>query len=358
MEEIIDLNQLRSVDGLPVRGISMSVLSERLTREHIERAIRRGRYHGTSDIEEFWRNSRCVVPDGTAWTPTLAGIMCFGVNPQELFPSAVVSLMHYPGTYVHSGELLNRARIGGTIIEQIQHVQTYLFTNMRQGGRLVEHSFERIDSPQFPLVAVREAIVNALVHRDYTDMGSTIDVHMFSTHLQITNPGGLVAGLTINLLSLLHKSRNPVIANILRQAGLNEEAGQGVKTILREYELVGLTRPIFEELDGVAFRITMVGHAPDLYDTGAFARLEPRKRHIITFVRSHQLVTSADIRNYLGSIGNPIQERQIQRYLTELVALGLLIRHRNQRTTTYQIANTASLQMDMYKANGGHHERD
>jgi ATP-dependent DNA helicase RecG len=116
MEEALDLNQFRSMDGLPVRGISLSVLDERLTREHLERAIQRGRYRGTSDIEEFWRSNRCIALDGNTWTPTLAGIICFGINPQEFFPSAVVSLMHYPGTYVHSGELLNRARIAGTII--------------------------------------------------------------------------------------------------------------------------------------------------------------------------------------------------------------------------------------------------
>jgi len=353
MEDIIDLNQLRSIDGLPVRGITIDVLSERMTREHIERATQRGRYHGTSDTEEFWRHNRCIVLDGTTWTPTLAGIMCFGSNPQECFPSAVVSLMHYPGTYVHAGEVLSRARLGGTIIEQIQQVQTYLLANMRQRGRIAEQSFERTDAPQFPHAAVREAIVNALVHRDYTDLGSTIDVHMFSTHLQITNPGGLVAGLTIDLLPIIHKSRNPVIANILRQAGLNEEAGQGVKTILREYELAGLTRPIFEDLEGVAFRVTMIGHAPDLYDTGAFARLEPRQRHILTFVRVNRSATSAQIRSHLMSIGSPVQERQVQRYLTELVDIGLLTRHRSQRTTTYQLADATPLQMDMYTAING-----
>jgi ATP-dependent DNA helicase RecG len=228
---------------------------------------------------------------------------------------------------------------------------------MRQGGRLIEQSFERTDAPQFPHAAVREAIVNALVHRDYTDMGSTVDVHMFSTHLQITNPGGLVAGLTIDLLSFIHKSRNPVIANILRQAGLNEEAGQGVKTILREYEQAGLSRPIFEDLQGVAFRITMVGHAPDLYDTSAFARLEPRQRHILAFIRAQQQATTSAIRAHLATIGDPIQERQAQRHLTDLVDLGLLVRNRSQRTTTYRLADATPLQMDLYVANEGRNER-
>lgn len=348
MEDVLDLNQLRSVDSLPVRGVSIDVLDQRLTREHIDRATQRGRYSGTADVEEFWRQSRCVARDGATWAPTLAGIVCFGANPQEFFPSAVVSLMHYPGTYVHSGELLNRARVTGTIIEQIQRVQTYLFANMRQGGHLIENSFERVDVPQFPHAAVREAIVNALVHRDYTDMGSTVDVHLFSTHIQITNPGGLLAGITVDLLPSIHKSRNPVIAAILRQAGLSEEAGQGVKTILREYELGGLPRPIFEDLRGVAFRVTLVGHAPELYDTGAFARLDPRKRRILAFIRTHQPVTSAHVRDHLAEIGDPIQERQAQRQLTDLVEMGMLVRNRAQRTTTYHLSDATPLQMDLF----------
>lgn len=350
MEDALDLNQLRTVDSLPVRGVSPTVLDERLTREHLDRATQRGRYSGTTDIEEFWRVTRCLARDGNTWTPTLAGIICFGSNPQEFFPSAVVSLMHYPGTYVHSGEVLNRARVAGTIIEQIQRVQTYLFANMRQGGRLVENSFERVDVPQFPHAAVREAIVNALVHRDYTDMGSTVDVHLFSTHIQITNPGGLLAGLTVDLLPSIHKSRNPVVAAILRQAGLSEEAGQGVKTIFREYELAGLSRPIFEDLKGLAFRVALVGHAPELYDTGTFARLDPRKRHILAFVRTHQPTTSSDVRTHLTQLGDPIQERQAQRQLTDLVEMGLLVRNRSQRTTTYQLSDATPLQMDLFGA--------
>jgi ATP-dependent DNA helicase RecG len=347
MDDVLDLNQLRSVDSMPVRGVGVSALDERLTREHLDRAIQRSRYAGTTDVEEFWRMSRMIARDGDTWTPTLAGLVCFGANPQEFFPSAVVSLMHYPGAYVHSGEVLNRARVAGTIIEQIQRVQTYLFASMRQGGRLAENSFERIDLPQFPHAAVREAIVNALVHRDYTDMGSSVDVHLFSTHIQITNPGGLLAGITVDLLPSIHKSRNPIIAAILRQAGLSEEAGQGVKTILREYEIAGLTRPIFEDLKGLAFRVTLAGHAPELYDTGTLSRLDPRKRHILAFIRTHQPASSSEIRSHLAQMGDPIQERQAQRQLTDLVEMGLLVRNRGQRTTTYELSATTPLQMDL-----------
>ena len=348
-DDVLDLNQIRSVDSRPVRGVSPTALDERLTREHLDRASQRGRYTGITDVEEFWRTSRMIARDGDTWTPTIAGIICFGTNPQEFFPSAVVSLMHYPGAYVHSGDLINRARVTGTIIEQIQRVQTYLFANMRQGGRLAENSFERVDFPQFPHAAVREAIVNALVHRDYTDMGSTVDVHLLSTHIQITNPGGLLAGLTVDLLPSVHKSRNPVIAAILRQAGLSEEAGQGVKTILREYEIAGLTRPVFEDLKGVAFQVSLAGHAAELYDTGTFAYLEPRKRHIIAFVRANQPTSSTEIRAHLAHLGDPLQERQAQRQLTDLVEMGILIRNRNRRTTTYQLAPTTPLQIDFYR---------
>jgi ATP-dependent DNA helicase RecG len=346
-EDVLDIAQYRSIDSRPIQGLGIELLDRERTAEYIKRAVERGRYNGPTEVEAYWRECRCVALDGDILRPTLTGIICFGHNPQQIFPSAVVSLMHYPQSYVHSGEVLHRERVDGSIFTQLTRVNDYLISHMRRGMALIPGNLERVDLPQFPPPALREGIVNALVHRDYTNSGATVDVWLFSTHLQITNPGGLVAGVTIDLLPSVHQSRNPAIAGILRQAGLSEEAGQGVKTILREYEMAGLQKPVFEDLKSF-FKVTFPGQAPEYYAIGPFATLPQRERLILTLIRKHGQLSTNEIQALLDGQGDPIGNRQVMRHLSDLVDLQLVRRYRHGRQTIYALTESAPQQMDLF----------
>jgi hypothetical protein len=107
-------------------------------------------------------------------------------RPLELEQPPFDSLVHYAGRYVHSNEVTHRDRIGGTIFDQANRVQEYLFSNMRKGMNLENlrrGSLEREDVYQWPLPGVREALVNLLGHRDYTQRGMVADVLMFPSHI-------------------------------------------------------------------------------------------------------------------------------------------------------------------------------
>ena len=132
MTDYIDLQKLRSIDSLPIRGVGPEHLDPEKTAEHITRAVERRRYRGPAGVEAFWKNTGCLAEDDNDLCTTIAGIMCFGRNPQSVFPNAIISLVHYAGSYVHSNEVLNRDRIDGTIFDQASRVQEYLFNNMRK----------------------------------------------------------------------------------------------------------------------------------------------------------------------------------------------------------------------------------
>ena len=356
MTDYIDLQKLRSIDSLPIRGVGPEHLDPEKTAEHITRAVERRRYRGPAGVEAFWKNTGCLAEDDNDLCTTIAGIMCFGRNPQSVFPNAIISLVHYAGSYVHSNEVLNRDRIDGTIFDQASRVQEYLFNNMRKGMNLENlhrGSLEREDVYQWPLPAVREALVNLLGHRDYTQRGVVADVLMFPTHILMTNPGGLPAGVTVDRIAEVHESRNPIIAEILRQAGLGEEAGQGVDTILREYERARLPRPQFEDLDHKFFRVTLVGRAPEtFYEGGVYAKLTDRQRRILAIVRTlGGQATAQQITGQLNTTGDPIQHRQVNRETTQLIEIGLLRRVGGSHQTQYELTENTPTQASFFSPN-------
>lgn len=111
--------------------------------------------------------------------------------------------------------------------------------------------------PEYPPVAVREAIVNAVVHADYSQRGAPIRIAIFDDRLEIENPGILVPGLTLrDVLGGVSKLRNRVIGRVFRELGLIEQWGSGITRIREACRSAGLAEPLFEEA-GMRFRVTL-----------------------------------------------------------------------------------------------------
>lgn len=342
MNEYIDLEKLRSVDNIPVRGVTIDQLDPEKTDTHIRRAIERRRWSGTTSIEDFWRAAGCIAEDNGELCATIAGIMCFGHAPQTIFPNAVVSLVHYHGDVAHSNEVFVRERIGGTVFDQSSRLQKHFEEHNPRGQQLTRGSFERQDVEQFPFAAVREAMINMIVHRDYRDRLATSDVLMYRNWMSLSNPGGLLPGMTVGMLEQVHKSRNPVIAELLRQAGLSEEAGQGIDTILQEYARAGLPRPVFEDINGAFFRVTVQGRAFEAFaKTGVYATLSDRQRLILSILRTAGALSSAEITARLNVEGDMVQARQVLRDLNDkddgLITRGLIEQRGRSHATRYQL---------------------
>lgn len=166
-------------------------------------------------------NLRVVAEDdGGTMRPTLAGLLALGEYPQKYFPRLNVSFAAYPGTTKASfagQRFLDSADFVGPIPFMIADAVAAVTRNMRTAS-FVEGAF-REDVPDYPREAVREAVANALMHRDYSSesWGTQVQVNMFADRLEILSPGGLYGTVTVDTLGTLGVSstRNEFLSKIL-----------------------------------------------------------------------------------------------------------------------------------------------
>jgi len=194
--------------------------------------------------------------------PTIAGVMSFSKYPQGYFPQLCITAVSVPGTEM--GELgddgerfIDNQRITGAIPEMIDLAVDFVRRNSRS-KTIVDDDGKRRDKPEYPPRAVREAVLNALVHRDYSIHSQNVPVRieMYRDRMEIINSGGLYGKITIDSLGKVHPdTRNAVLANILELLGVTENRYSGIPTIRHECASIGLPAPIFEVRRG-EFRVT------------------------------------------------------------------------------------------------------
>ena len=188
-----------------------------------------------------------------AWTPTVAGLLLFGRAPQRLLPQAQVKVARFRGDDV-TGLIVDRAEIGGAVGPLIEAVTQFVTRNMRVGG-VIEGLYRR-DVPEYPIQAVREAVTNAIAHRDYRLAGQKVQVRMFDDRLEIESPGGLAGPVTLDTLETRRYSRNPRLAQAMYTLRLVEEMGTGIRRIKRALGALGSGPPTFVS-DRAAFLIRL-----------------------------------------------------------------------------------------------------
>jgi predicted HTH transcriptional regulator len=313
---------LRSVDSLPVRMTNRDMLDLDRVVAHIARARERDRYNGPTDPTEYLFNKQCLVTEGAETLATPAGILCFGRHPQQIFARAVVDIGHYRGVTPLSFEVLHLEKdIGGTIFDQIERVETYLWTNTHHGMTVNDSSIERIEIHEYPRVVIRELVVNMLAHRDYTNILSSARVQVFRDRIEWLSPGGLAPGVTVSNILVAQASRNPAILSILYEAGYVEAIGQGLDTVVTVLEREDMQPPHFED-EGSFFLVTVVGRPLDTFYSGdTYTRLTNRQRRILSIIRGRGEISSRDI---AADLTEHATQRSIQRDIKALLSLGLI----------------------------------
>lgn len=209
---------------------------------------------------------RCLSLQGfvTDGHPTVTGLLMFGVYPQGFFPGLCITAVSVAGmeigTVGESGtRFIDNKRIEGSIRQMRDEAVAFVMRNMKTSTTIDERTGNRIDRLEYPVVAIREIIINALVHRDYsihTD-NCPVTIKMFSDRIEVENPGGLYGRNRIETLGEFGAdTRNPYLANALEVIGQTENRYSGVPTIKHSMEEAGLQPPKFESAYGV-FRVTL-----------------------------------------------------------------------------------------------------
>lgn len=221
--------------------------------------------------------------------PTLCTLLLFGIYPQAFLPQFHISATSIPGTQIGQTSLtgarfFDTERIEGTLLEMLDRALAFVERNTRK-ETIINERGQRTDVHEFPETAVREALLNALVHRDYSVWTERlpIDLQLFTDRLVIKNPGGLYGGMTIDQLGQKRAdTRNPRIAQAMELLGATENRYSGVPTIQRLLSEAGLPEPVFEDFRD-SFSVTF--SRPDLgqklaYETKSAFRDEPNLKEL------------------------------------------------------------------------------
>lgn len=184
---------------------------------------------------------------------TLSAAMLFSPYPQAYFPQLCITAIVVPGKEM--GELgkagerfLDNQRIEGNIPDMLNAAIKFVRKNMRTKTIINPESGLREDRPDYPTIAIREAIVNALVHRDYSihTEGMPIQIIMYEDRMEIRNPGGIYGRIRVDQLGKVQpNTRNPVLASSLEVLGVTENRYSGIPTIKKEMKRYNLYEPEF-----------------------------------------------------------------------------------------------------------------
>ena len=214
----------------PVAGVTFDDLSLNLVREHLQVAVERRDYNGTTDPVEYLLQHQAIVegPDGML-LPTLAGILAFAREPDRWVSASGIDVAQFSGPLPHSTDLIFSKQMRGNLDALIDRTVELLWARSEHRYRL--EGAERIEEHAYPLVVLRELTVNAIVHRDWSQTGSRVRIQMFPDRIEWLSPGGLPPGVTVETLRDEQVSRNPALAQILYQAGKVETFGMGIDTV-------------------------------------------------------------------------------------------------------------------------------
>lgn len=194
---------------------------------------------GKLSWDQLLTNVRVLAHDAQGTLrPTVAGLLCFGKDPQAHLRSAAIQAAVYRDERRHSDDLIHSSEIGGRVQDQIDEAVAFVDRFMLRPAR---KDVGRRDFPQYVLGVVLEAIVNAVAHRDYSIAGSKIRLFMYSDRLEILSPGGLPNSLTLESLPYRQFTRNQLLVSFLAKMTSRrdhtrfiETRGEGVVRILEE----------------------------------------------------------------------------------------------------------------------------
>ena len=202
-------------------------------------------------LERLALGQHFAVALGDELVPTVAGVLLFGLQPQLGHPEWGLSAVKFSGVEI-SDPISDRVDIEGRLDEMLQEVETFVLRNMRTAAVFDENNpIRRIDLAEYPISAVRESVVNALAHRDYSQP-ARVNLRIYDDRLELTNPGPLPARL--NLDELIYQGgisfpRNPIIAGVMREWGFMEQVGRGLVHIRRQMQELGSEEPQFKSTD-------------------------------------------------------------------------------------------------------------
>ncbi len=333
----------------PARNATMDDIDLEKVKAYLAVRSANGRHpNRLKDRERVLIGMECAIKtnDGSV-IPTHAGLLFFGVHPQEQIIQSDVACVLFRET-IGASRYADRRIVTGTLQELIDGAEVFLSRYIAVGARM--EGFKRIDIPEYSLEVLREAVINAVVHRDYSKRGESVRVFFYPDRVEVHSPGLLLPGITVEQMErgeVQSKLRNPVLAGLLKDIpGYMERLGSGIRFMLDETARLGLPAPTFRETGEfvVTFQKapallsptpqpSVAYKAETLWSEGVQTQAQPeiviqnrqteqREQRLVkavSYVHEHGFITNAIYRQLAG-----VSDRTATRDLETLVERGRL----------------------------------
>ncbi len=264
--------------------------------------------------------------------PTMAGLLLFGRNPQAFAPQSGVVFVRFlnnePRGEDGAAGYGRREELTGPLPRIIERAWNLVYAEMYRGATIP--SLEREERVEYPRFAVREAIINAVCHRDYRIKGRRIEIRMYNDRLEVISPGGLPGYMTLDNLVDDHFSRNPRLVNGLYYWGYIEELGLGIDRMIEEMVQQGHPPPHFRDT-GYSFTVTLFNAIKDSPLPRWTQNMNERQTQALDYVRREGSITNGEYQRLCDGIS----PETLRRDLADLVSRGLLLKVGSKKGTYY-----------------------
>ncbi len=345
LSEMIYDRGLRDWELEPAYSATMEDIDLEKVKAFIARRSASGQQSGRfKHIERVLVGMRCAVErSGGTIVPTNAGMLFFGYSPQDHIPQSEVVCVLFRET-IGASRYADRKIVTGTLQDLIDGTEAFLNRYIAVGARI--EGWKRIDIPEYSIEVLREAVINAVVHRDYSRRGERVRVFYYPDRVEVHSPGLLLPGITVEQMErgeVQSKLRNPVLAGLLSTIpGYMEQIGSGVRFMLDETKRLELPAPQFREMSEfiVTFQKAPALRAPEprlqyqgktlwegsedsqpeiVVQDRRVEQVEQRLIQALQYVQEHGFITNGIYRHLTG-----VTDRTAHRDLEKLVERGRL----------------------------------
>lgn len=315
------LHATRRWENEPVaEGVSIEDLDAEEIQITLDHAIRLGRLEATDrrDTASILRGLELIHEDRLL----NAAVALYGNSSRlkVLFPQMGIRMARFRGKN-RLADFSDNRQYWGHAFALLRRAESFLMDHVPIAGRVVPGKMIREDQPWYPPRATREALANALCHRDYTTPGGAVAVAMYDDRLEITNPGGLQFGITPEKLAKPHESKpwNPIIANVFYRAGIIERWGEGTLNIIDWCEGNGNPVPVWQEQAGSVYVSFMPAVLPEIPEIGTKLALSRQQVDVL-----HKCFKDSVLVDIMAVSGRSDRTKFRHQVLNPLIEAGLI----------------------------------
>lgn len=264
-----------------------------------------------------------------------AGILFFAYKPNEFIRQNTLTCVRFHGNTKIS--IIDRKDLQSDLLSMVDEAEAFVKKHTRLAS--IYDSFKRIDIEEYPYLAIREAIINAVAHRDY-DMDTTqIYVNVYDDSVEVISPGSIPKGLNLKQVQGKSNPRNYLIVDLLHKVGYIEKLGTGLKKMREAMLKHGLKEPIYD-INRAFFQITFLGPGKDILNLVKPSNevdlrelgLNERQIKALNKIQYKKIITATEYEKLLGTT-----HKTAQRDLSELIQKGFMRKEGTKKGAKYYL---------------------